>query len=128
MDPLSRPAHPLLRAAPVRREPLGPRRHTYLIAVRQADTFLRGRGICLDPASQADLEAFMADLLARRTASTAATYHQVLKTFYGCSPVPVAVSRSACQITRIGHHGTLTEPCGRKSVYLLNLRCSPAPG
>jgi hypothetical protein len=70
MDPLARPAHPLLRAAPVRRELLGPRRHTYLIAVGQADTFLRGRGTCLDAASQADLEAFMADLLARRTAST----------------------------------------------------------
>jgi hypothetical protein len=26
------------------------------------------------------------------------------------SPVPVPVSRSACQTTRIGHHGTLTEP------------------
>src|SRR5829696_9850928 len=27
------------------------------------------------------------------------------------SPVPVPVSRSSCQTTRIGHHGTLTEPC-----------------
>ena len=27
------------------------------------------------------------------------------------SLVPVPVSRSSCQITRIGHHGTLTEPC-----------------
>jgi hypothetical protein len=48
--------------------------HAYLIAVPQADTFLRGRGTCLDAASQADLEPFMADLLARRTANTAATY------------------------------------------------------
>jgi hypothetical protein len=28
------------------------------------------------------------------------------------SLVPVPVSRSSCQITRIGHHGTLTEPWG----------------
>jgi hypothetical protein len=27
------------------------------------------------------------------------------------SLVPVPVSRSSCQTTRIGHHGTLTEPC-----------------
>jgi len=27
------------------------------------------------------------------------------------SPVPVPVSRSSCQTTRTGHHGTLTEPC-----------------
>ena len=26
------------------------------------------------------------------------------------SPVPVPVSRSSCQTTRTGHHGTLTEP------------------
>jgi site-specific recombinase XerD len=56
---------------------------TYLIAVRQADAFLRGRGTSLEAATRADLEAFMADLLARRTASTAATYHKVLKILYG---------------------------------------------
>src|SRR5215218_8926174 len=27
------------------------------------------------------------------------------------SPGPVPASRSSCQTTRIGHHGTLTEPC-----------------
>jgi hypothetical protein len=78
-----RPAHPLLRAAPVRREPLVSDRHTYLIAVRQADAFLRERGTSLEEATLADLEGFMADLLARRTASTAATYHKVLKILYG---------------------------------------------
>jgi site-specific recombinase XerD len=41
--------------------------------VRQADAFLRGRGTSLEAATRADLEAFMADLLARRMASTAAT-------------------------------------------------------
>jgi site-specific recombinase XerD len=46
---------------------------TYLIAVRQADTFLRGRGSSLEAATRADLEAFMGDLLARRMPSTAAT-------------------------------------------------------
>jgi site-specific recombinase XerD len=41
---------------------------TYLIAVRQADAFLRERGTSLEEATQADLEAFMADLLSRRMA------------------------------------------------------------
>ena len=31
------------------------------------------------------------------------------------SLVPVPVSRSSCQTTRIGHHGTLTEPCPAES-------------
>jgi Phage integrase, N-terminal SAM-like domain len=56
---------------------------TYLIAVRQADAFLRGRGTSMEAATRADLEAFMADLLARRTANTAATYHKVLKILDG---------------------------------------------
>ena len=56
---------------------------TYLIAVQQADAFLRGRGTSLQAATRADLKAFMADLLARRKASTAATYHKVLKILYG---------------------------------------------
>ena len=51
--------------------------------MRQADTFLRGRGTSLEAAPRADLEALLADLLARRTASTAATYHKVLKILYG---------------------------------------------
>ena len=76
------PAPPLLQAAPVHHEPLGPNPHHLLIAVRQADTFLRGRG-SLEAATRADLEAFMADLLARRMTSTAATYHKVLKILYG---------------------------------------------
>ena len=50
----------------------------YLIAVRQAD-ILRERGTSLEAATRANLEAFMADLLARRTASTTATSHKVLK-------------------------------------------------
>jgi hypothetical protein len=40
---------------------------TYLIAARQADAFLRARGTGLLEASRADLEAFMGDLLARRS-------------------------------------------------------------
>lgn len=42
-----------------------------------------GRGTSLEAATRADLEAFMADLLARRMTSTAATYHKVLKILYG---------------------------------------------
>jgi site-specific recombinase XerD len=56
---------------------------TYLIAVRQADTFLRERGASLEVATRGDLEAFLGDLLSRRKASTAATYHKVLKILYG---------------------------------------------
>ena len=56
---------------------------TYLIAVRQADAFLRARGTSLEAATRGDLEAFLGDLLARRKASTAATYHKVLKILYG---------------------------------------------
>lgn len=71
---------------------------TYLIGLRQAETFLRERpdhARCTDDreratlrpttieaATRADLEAFMGDLLARRTASTAATYHKILKLLY----------------------------------------------
>ena len=55
---------------------------TYLIAARQAETFLRTRGKELPAASRADLEAFMGDLLARRSPSTAATYHKVLRLLY----------------------------------------------
>jgi site-specific recombinase XerC len=56
---------------------------TYLIAVRQADTFLRQRGASLEAATRGDLEAFLGDLLSRRKASTAATHHKVLKILYG---------------------------------------------
>jgi hypothetical protein len=70
------PAPLLLRAAPVRQEPLGLHRHPYLIAVRQADTFLRRRGTCLAAATRADLEAFLADR------PPASAYHKVLKILY----------------------------------------------
>ena len=52
---------------------------TYLIAARQAEAFLRGRGKELPQAGRTDIEAFMGDLLARRSPSTAATYHKVLR-------------------------------------------------
>jgi integrase/recombinase XerC len=55
---------------------------TYLIGLRQADAFLRARGTSIEAATRADLEAFMGDLLARRAASTAATYYKVLKLLY----------------------------------------------
>ena len=81
--PRPRPAPPLLRAAPVRREPLGPHRHQ-LSHRRAAGRHLPARPRpCLAAATRVDLEAFLADLLARRTASTAATYQTVLKILYG---------------------------------------------
>src|SRR6266540_4779559 len=72
---------------------------SYLVALRQAEAFLRerpDRARCadereraairpttLEAATRADLEAFMADLLARgRAPSTAATYYKVLKILY----------------------------------------------
>src|SRR5918993_2612822 len=56
---------------------------TYLIGLRQADAFLRAHGTTLEAATRADLEAFLADVLARgRAPSTAATYHKVLKLLY----------------------------------------------
>jgi site-specific recombinase XerD len=55
---------------------------TYLIALRQADAFLRAHGTTIEAATRADLEAFLTDLLARRAPSTAATYHKVLKLLY----------------------------------------------
>src|SRR6266511_6007501 len=55
---------------------------TYLVGLRQADAFLRARGTLIEAATRADLEAFMGDLLARRAASTAATYYKVLKLLY----------------------------------------------
>jgi site-specific recombinase XerD len=55
----------------------------YLIGLRQAETFLRAGGTTLEAATRGDLEAFMADVLARgRAPSTAATYHKVLKLLY----------------------------------------------
>jgi len=56
---------------------------TYLHGLRQAETFLTARGTMVEAATRADLEAFMADLLACRTASTAATYCKILKVLYG---------------------------------------------
>jgi site-specific recombinase XerD len=73
---------------------------TYLFGLRQAETFLRERPdrdrcadereraalrpTTLEAATRADLEAFMADVLARgRAPSTAATYYKVLKVLYG---------------------------------------------
>jgi len=55
---------------------------TYLIALRQADAFLRAHGTTIEAATRPDLEAFLGDLLARRAPSTAATYHKVLKLLY----------------------------------------------
>src|SRR5215211_4608500 len=72
---------------------------TYLFGLRQAEIFLRerpDRGRCadereraalrpttLEAATRADLEAFMAEVLARgRAPSTAATYYKVLRVLY----------------------------------------------
>jgi site-specific recombinase XerD len=71
---------------------------TYLMGLRQAETFLvsgptgagaprsvsvpRSARPPVEAATRADLEALMADVLARRAPSTAATYYKVLKVLY----------------------------------------------
>ena len=54
----------------------------YLESLHQAEVFLRSRGRRLEEATKADLEDFLADLLARRSASTAATRYKVLRILY----------------------------------------------
>ena len=78
-----RPPPPLLRAAPVRREPLKPAPSPPTLSPSGRPTPSSAIGDQPGGATTADLEAFMADLVARRTASTAATYHKVLKILYG---------------------------------------------
>jgi site-specific recombinase XerD len=55
---------------------------SYVESVRQADAYLAGCGRTLLDARRSDLEDFLADLLRRRSAATAATRHKVLRIFY----------------------------------------------
>jgi site-specific recombinase XerD len=55
---------------------------SYLDGARQAEAFLAARGRTFTDARRADLEAFLADLLTRRSASTVATRHKVLRILY----------------------------------------------
>jgi site-specific recombinase XerD len=83
MDP--RPPSPLLRSFERHLRALNRSQQTvatYLIAARQAEAFLTARGTSLAHATRADLEVYLGDLLTRRSASTAATYHKVLKLLY----------------------------------------------
>jgi site-specific recombinase XerD len=54
----------------------------YLENLHQVEAFLRPRGVRLRDATRADLEDFLADLLARRSAATAATRYKVLRVLY----------------------------------------------
>jgi site-specific recombinase XerD len=54
----------------------------YLESLHQVEAFLRPRGVRLRDATRADLEEFLADLLARRSAATAATRYKVLRVLY----------------------------------------------
>src|SRR5919197_227725 len=100
-----------------------------LEGARQAERFLATRGRTLTDARRADLEAFLADLLARRSASTAATRHKVLCILYRWlqeedevdqnpmarvkapivpeQPVPI-VAEEGLQRLRLGRAGPLT--------------------
>ena len=55
---------------------------SYLVGVRQFTAFLRPRGRELVEATRADLEAFIGDLLSRRSAATAATRYKQLQALY----------------------------------------------
>jgi len=54
----------------------------YLENLHQVEAFLHPRGVRLRDATRADLENFLADLLARRSAATAATRYKVLRVLY----------------------------------------------
>jgi integrase/recombinase XerC len=53
-----------------------------LESLHQAEVFLQSRGRRLEDATKADLEDFLADLLARRSASTAASRYKALRILY----------------------------------------------
>src|SRR6266545_5229922 len=55
---------------------------SYLASLRQAERFLAPRDVGLPDAQRADLEAFLADLLARWKPATAATRYKVLRLYY----------------------------------------------
>jgi site-specific recombinase XerD len=54
----------------------------YLESARRVEVFLEGRGKRLEEATQADLEDFLADILRRRSANTAATRYKVMRVLY----------------------------------------------
>src|SRR6266508_2232451 len=70
-DPLLRSFERYLRAANRSERTVG----NYLESLHQAEAFLRPRGVRLREATRADLEDFLADLLARRAAAAAASSH-----------------------------------------------------
>jgi site-specific recombinase XerD len=55
---------------------------SYLVGVRQFTAFLQPRGRDLEEATRADLEAFIADLLSRRSPGTASTRYKQLQALY----------------------------------------------
>jgi integrase len=73
---------PLLRAASPGREQVRRTVETYLEAVRLLKAYLAGRGVDLAEADRAQIEAFLADLLARWKPATAANRYRSLKVFY----------------------------------------------
>jgi integrase/recombinase XerC len=77
-DPLLRSFERYLRATNRSERTVG----NYLENLHQVEAFLRPRGVRLRDATRADLEEFLADLLARRSAATAATRYKVLRVLY----------------------------------------------
>jgi hypothetical protein len=87
------PAHLLVRAAPVRREPLS--RHGHHLSHRDpAGQRLPARvGTSLEAAPPSRPRGVHGRLLARRTASTAATFHKTLKIHLRLQPGPICDHR-----------------------------------
>src|SRR6266508_1495860 len=79
----------------------------YLESARLAEAFLKGRGKRLEEATQADLEDFLADILRRRSASTAATRYKVLRILYRWledeeeQPVPIVAEDGLRQLLAV---------------------------
>jgi integrase/recombinase XerC len=55
---------------------------SYLVGVRQFTAYLQPRRRELEEATRADLEAFIADLLSRRSPATASTRYKQLQALY----------------------------------------------
>jgi site-specific recombinase XerD len=67
---------------------------TYLDALRLAAQFLTARGVELEEARREDIEAFIADQLARWKPATAANRYRSLRVFYGWLEVDVGPRRA----------------------------------
>jgi hypothetical protein len=107
----------------------------YLENLHQVEAFLRPRGVRLRDATRADLEEFLADLLARPSAATAATRYKVLRVLYRWleeeEDVPNPMEKPpAHPAVSVGHlrHATLGCQSGAYDVHRRRRRSRDGPG